>query len=106
MNLSPPGRMAAGDQWREQRPFGVIEIAGVGTDIHGGAPGSSNSPHPQQWPAPNLWWIKHLHRAIKLLNSLLPCVWEQFLFRPRVGGSELPTGHSRHQERGGQAKSE
>ena len=42
-------------QGREQRPFGIIEIGGIGTGIHGGAPGSSNSPHPQQRPAPNLW---------------------------------------------------
>src|SRR5215204_6385558 len=40
--------MAAGNKGLEQRPLGVIEIAGVGTHIHGGAPGSSNSPHPQQ----------------------------------------------------------
>jgi hypothetical protein len=51
VNLSPSGRMAAGDKGREQRPFDIIEIAGVGTDSHGGAPGSSNSPHPQQQPS-------------------------------------------------------
>jgi hypothetical protein len=43
--------MAAGDKRREQRPFGISKIAGVGTDIHGGAPGSSNSPHPPQRPS-------------------------------------------------------
>ncbi len=50
----PPCRwMAAGDEGREQRPFGIGEIPGVGTGIHGGAPGSSHSPHPPQQPAPN-----------------------------------------------------
>ena len=51
VGLPPPGRMAARDQRREQRPFGIIEIAGVETGIHGRAPGSSNSPHPPQRPS-------------------------------------------------------
>jgi hypothetical protein len=38
IGLSPPGRMAAGDKGLEQRPFGIIEITGVGTNIDGGAP--------------------------------------------------------------------
>jgi hypothetical protein len=36
--------MAARDKGREQRPFGIIEIAGVGTDLHG--TGSSNVEQP------------------------------------------------------------
>jgi hypothetical protein len=35
IGLSPSGRMAAADQGREQRPFGIIEIAGGETGIHG-----------------------------------------------------------------------
>src|ERR671921_1164950 len=44
IGLPPSGRMAAADKGREQRPFGIGEIAGVGTGIHGGAPGSLHSP--------------------------------------------------------------
>jgi hypothetical protein len=35
IGLPPSGRMAAADKGREQRPFGIIEIAGVETGIHG-----------------------------------------------------------------------
>jgi hypothetical protein len=51
IGLPPPGRMAAGDKGLKQRPFGIIEIAGIETSIHGGAPGLSNSPHPPQRPS-------------------------------------------------------
>src|SRR5918993_4629939 len=44
IGLSPSGRMAAGDERLEQRPFGLIEIAGVRTDSHG--TGSSNVKQP------------------------------------------------------------
>ncbi len=46
IGLPPPGRMAARDQGLEPHPLGIREIAGVGSGIHGGAPESSNSPHP------------------------------------------------------------
>jgi hypothetical protein len=46
VGLSPSRWMAAGDKEREQRPFGIIEIAGVETGIYSGVPQPSNSPHP------------------------------------------------------------
>jgi hypothetical protein len=70
IGLPPSGRMAAGNEGLEQRPLGIGEIAGVGTGIYGGSPGSSNSPHPPQRPAPNRCCIKRLGRAIKSLTSL------------------------------------
>ncbi len=33
ISLPPPGGMAAGDKGLEQRPFGIIEIAGIGTGL-------------------------------------------------------------------------
>jgi hypothetical protein len=53
INLSPPSRMAAGDQRLEQRPFVIIEIAGVGTDIHGGGSRIVKQPIRLSGPAPN-----------------------------------------------------
>ena len=35
IGLPPSGGMAAADKGREQRPFGIIEIAGIETGIHG-----------------------------------------------------------------------
>jgi hypothetical protein len=68
--------MATGDKGLEQRPFGIIEIAGIETGIHGRAPGSSNSPHPQQRPSTKPMVNQALESSNKIAHQpLIGPVW-------------------------------
>ena len=47
--------MPAGDQRLKQRPFRIVEITVVGTDIHGTGPNRETARIRLRGPAPNLF---------------------------------------------------
>ena len=57
--------MAAGEQGREQRPFGIVEITGIGTDIHGRAPTVKQPPS-----ASAVFNKPILNQALELSNKI------------------------------------